>query len=96
MPSNQMTNALLDTIDKGLQEAFHTLIAGALFDFCAHLTTQPGTLKLGASHSSPAIMEPLKAWAKLRGLKLDDAAVQTWQDWLKEVEHAEETEGDED
>ena len=61
------------------------LIAGALFDFCAHLTCRPGTLKLGAKHNSPAIIEPLKAWAKTRGLNLDEAAVQTWQDTLKDT-----------
>jgi hypothetical protein len=65
------------------KKTLHNIVAGALFDFCAHLTTQPGTLKLGAKHESPAIIEPLKAWAAERGLKLDDAAVQSWQDSLQ-------------
>lgn len=70
--------------DQVEKTGLHNLISGALIDFCAHLTTQPGTLKLGASHNSPAIMEPLKAWAAERGLNLDEAAVRTWQDSLEE------------
>lgn len=53
-------------------------VAGALFDFLAYLTCQPGTLKVGASHEVPMAMDALNAWAEERNFNLDEADVKNW------------------
>lgn len=55
-------------------------IAGALFDFAGYLTTRPAehSFTVGAVHNATPMVESLKAWAKKRGLSLDDANVEGW------------------
>ena len=59
------------------------VIAGALFDFMGWLTTRNERLVLsGADEASPAV-DAIRDFAKMRGLSLDDAMVQDWQDSMK-------------
>jgi hypothetical protein len=58
------------------------LISGAIYDFAGFLTTQEKTIQVGARVGASAVVDLLKEWAALRGLKLDDAAVLSWQEWL--------------
>ena len=58
------------------------LISGAIYDFAGFLTTQEKTIQAGARVDASAVVDMLKEWAALRGLKLDDAAVLSWQEWL--------------
>lgn len=61
-----------------------SVIAGALFDFMGWLTTRDERLVLsGADEASPAV-DAIRDFAKMRGLSLDDAMVQDWQDSIKE------------
>lgn len=61
-----------------------SVIAGALFDFMGWLTTRDERLVLsGADEAGPAV-DAIRDFAKMRGLLLDDAQVQDWQDALKE------------
>ena len=63
------------------QPVHHAVIAGALFDFMAWLTTRDERLVLsGADEAGPAV-EAITAFSKMRGLSLDDAKVQDWQDY---------------
>ena len=62
------------------QSVSHSVIAGALFDFMAWLTTRDERLVLsGADEAGPAV-DAIIDFAKMRGLSLDDARVQDWQD----------------
>lgn len=66
------------------QPVSHAVIAGALFDFMGWLTTRDERLVLsGADEASPAV-DAIRDFAKMRGLSLDDARVQDWQDSTKE------------
>jgi hypothetical protein len=61
-----------------------SVIAGALFDFMGWLTTRDERLVLsGADEAGPAV-DAIRDFAKMRGLSLDDARVQNWQDSIKE------------
>ena len=61
----------------------HAVIAGALFDFMAWLTTRDERLVLsGADEAGPAV-DAIRDFAKMRGLSLDDAKVQDWQDMAR-------------
>ena len=64
--------------------AQQAVIAGALFDFMAWLTTRDERLVLsGADEAGPAV-DAIRDFAKMRGLSLDDARVLDWQDAIKE------------
>lgn len=68
------------------QPVNHAVIAGALFDFMAWLTTRDERLVLsGADEAGPAV-EAITAFSKMRGLSLDDAQVQNWQEALAKPE----------
>ena len=57
------------------------VIVGALFDFMGWLTTRDERLVLsGADEAGPAV-EAITEFAKMRGLSLDDAKVQDWQNY---------------
>ena len=58
------------------------LISGAVYDFAGFLTTREKTIQVGARVGADIVVDLLKEWAALRGLKLDDAAVLSWQEWL--------------
>lgn len=55
-------------------------IAGALYDFAGYLTTRPAkhSFMVGGAHNASPMVEALTAWAKIRGLSLDDADVEGW------------------
>ena len=63
------------------QPVSQAVIAGALFDFMAWLTTRDERLVLsGADEAGPAV-DAIRDFAKMRSLSLDDAQVQDWQDF---------------
>lgn len=55
------------------------IIAGALFDFAAYLTTRNETLVLGSGHDAAPIVQALEEWAEDREFDLTDADVTHWQ-----------------
>lgn len=59
------------------------VIAGALFDFAGFLTTRKESMSVGASEMASPMAEAIKEFAKLRELPIDDAAVLSWQEWLR-------------
>lgn len=63
-------------------DGLHLLISGAVYDFAGFLTTREKTIQVGARVGADIVVDLLKEWAALRGLKLDDAAVLSWQEWL--------------
>ena len=64
-----------------MSRLLHAVIAGALFDFMGWLTTRDERLVLsGADEAGPAV-EAITAFSKMRGLSLDNAKVQDWQDY---------------
>lgn len=56
------------------------VIAGALYDFAAWLTTRTVEIEVGASKLASPIGTALTEWAHERGLDLSQAAVVTWQE----------------
>ena len=54
------------------------VIAGALYDFLAYLTTRDEPLKLGAKEPTPPALEALEDWARKRNLSLDQARATDW------------------
>ena len=58
----------------------HPIIAGALFDFMGWLTSRPKRIMLSSADEASPAVDAIKEFAKMRGLSLDDARVQDWQD----------------
>ncbi len=56
----------------------HAVIAGALFDFMAWLTTRKERLVLSSTDNASPAVESITEFAKMRGLLLDDAKVRDW------------------
>jgi hypothetical protein len=56
------------------------VIAGALFDFMGWLTSRKKTLILSSADNASPAVEAITEFAKMRGLSLDGARVQDWQD----------------
>jgi hypothetical protein len=67
----------VQTIHSRIQQ----LVAGALYNFCAHLTALKKPLTVGAQHDAPPLVEELKEWASQRGVWLGDPE----HDWVDEV-----------
>ena len=68
-------------VTKQAEPVSQAVIAGALFDFMGWLTTRDERLVLsGADEAGPAV-EAITAFSKMRGLSLDDAKVQDWQNY---------------
>jgi hypothetical protein len=66
---------------KAVQEPVaHPVIAGALFDFMGWLTSRKETLILSSTNNASPAVEAITEFAKMRGLSLDGARVQDWQD----------------
>ena len=59
----------------------HAVIAGALFDFMAWLTTRKERISLSAADEAGPAADAIKVFAEMRGLSLDDARVQDWQNY---------------
>jgi hypothetical protein len=55
-------------------------IAGALLDFVGWLTTRPKRIMFSSVDDAAPAVEAITEFAKMRGLSLDDAKVQDWQD----------------
>jgi hypothetical protein len=64
-----------------LSSGTQSLIAGALVDFVAHLTTLPKTIKAGASEEVYDVRDELLRWADSRGMPLE--RVEAKMDWDK-------------
>lgn len=65
------------------QNVSHGIIAGALFDFMAWLTSRPKRIMLSSADDASPAVDAIKDFAKMRGLSLDDAQVQNWQETLR-------------
>jgi hypothetical protein len=82
-PKNEREHAAVREIER-LREDQQAVIAGALFDFMGWLTTRDERLVLsGADEAGPAV-DAIRDFANMRGLSLDDAKVQDWQDMAKD------------
>jgi hypothetical protein len=64
-----------------MQDVSHSVIAGALFDFMGWLTSRPKRIMLSSADEASPAVDAIKEFAKMRGLSLDDAQVQDWQDY---------------
>ena len=58
----------------------HSIVAGALFDFMGWLTSRDDRLVLSSTDDAVPAVEVITAFAKMRGLSLDEAMVRSWQD----------------
>lgn len=58
----------------------HMVVAGALFDFAGWLTSRREVIEVGASRDASPVANAIAAFAKSRGLILDNAAVLSWQE----------------
>jgi hypothetical protein len=58
------------------------VIAGALFDFMGWLTSRKERIVLSSADEASPAVDAIKDFAKMRGLSLDNAQVQTWQEAL--------------
>jgi len=63
-----------------------SIIAGALFDFMGWLTSRPKRIMLSSVDDASPAVDAIRDFAKLRGLSLDGAQVQTWQEALAQPE----------
>ena len=64
----------------------NSIIAGALFDFMGWLTSRPKRIMLSSVDDASPAVDAIKDFAKMRGLSLDDAQVETWQEALAQPE----------
>ena len=62
------------------------VIAGALFDFMGWLTSRKERIVLSSADEASPAVDAIKDFAKMRGLSLDNAQVQTWQEALAQPE----------
>ena len=62
----------------------HAVIAGALFDFMGWLTSRKERLVLSSADEASPAVDAIRDFAKMRGLSLDDAQVQDWQNSIKD------------
>ena len=67
----------------GMSSVEHAVIAGALFDFMGWLTSRKERIVLSSADNASPAVEAITEFAKMRGLSLDDAKVQDWQDSLR-------------
>jgi hypothetical protein len=64
-----------------LSDGMQSIVAGALFDFAAYLTTGPKVIKAGESEPVYDVLEALQKWATERKLALE--GVDADLDWHK-------------
>jgi len=57
----------------------HSVVAGALFDFMGWLTSREKRLTLSSLEEASPAVEAITEFAKMRGLRLEDAQVEHWQ-----------------
>ena len=63
-----------------------SVIAGALFDFMGWLTSRKEHIVLSSVDEASSAVDAIRDFAKMRGLSLDNAQVQTWQEALTQPE----------
>jgi uncharacterized cysteine cluster protein YcgN (CxxCxxCC family) len=83
LPENAELSAwhpLYTTIPAAQPAVPHPVIAGALFDFMGWLTSRDQRLTLSSTDEAGPAVEAITEFAKMRGLSLDEARVQNWQD----------------
>ena len=73
--------ALKAALEQQAEPVSHAVIAGALFDFMGWLTTRKERLILSSTDNASPAVESITEFAKMRGLSLDDARVQDWQNY---------------
>ena len=61
----------------------HAMIAGALYDFAASLTTREEPLTLGKNHDAAVAAQAVNEFAILRQLNQDEANVNHWSEALQ-------------
>ena len=76
----QLREALAQ-LEQQAEPVSHAVIAGALFDFMGWLTSRKERLVLSSADEAGPAVEAITAFSKMRGLSLDDAKVQDWQDY---------------
>jgi hypothetical protein len=64
-----------------LSDGMQSILAGALFDFAAYLTTRSTVIKAGATEPVYDVLEALEKWASERKLQLTDVDANL--DWEK-------------
>ena len=80
--SRQAITALRTALEqKQAEPVTHAVVAGALFDFMGWLTTRTERLILSSTDNASPAVESITEFAKMRGLSLDDARVQDWQNY---------------
>ena len=67
----------------GMSTVKHAVIAGALFDFMGWLTSRKERIVLSSADEASPAVDAIRDFAKMRGLSLDDAKVQDWQDMAR-------------
>ena len=73
--------ALRTALEQQAEPVSHAVIAGALFDFMGWLTTRKERLVLSSTDNASPAADATKDFAEMRGLSLDDARVQDWQNY---------------
>jgi hypothetical protein len=75
-----MTNMAQAIAEAEKQEPVaHSVVAGALFDFMGWLTSRQRRLTLSSTDEAGPAVEAITEFAKMRGLRLEDAQVEHWQ-----------------
>jgi len=78
VPKNEREHAAVREIER-MRETRQAIIAGALFDFMAWLTSRDERLVLSSADEAGPAVDAIRDFAKMRGLSLDDARVLDWQ-----------------
>jgi len=74
----QCRDAIIAIKEALAQSVPHAVIAGALFDFMGWLTSRKERLVLSSADEASPAVDAIRDFAKMRGLSLDDAKVQDW------------------
>ena len=73
--------ALKAALEQQAEPVSQAVIAGALFDFMGWLTTRKERLVLSSTDNASPAADAIKVFAEMRGLSLNDARVQDWQNY---------------
>jgi hypothetical protein len=76
---------LVEKLAAQCTDTSHRDIVGALVDFAAWLTTSPNPVTFSAWHDAARACEAVQEFAAMRGLNLDNADVEHWQEVLQQV-----------
>ena len=74
-------SAFRATQEQQAEPVVQAVIAGALFDFMGWLTTRKERLILSSTDDASPAADAIKVFAEMRGLSLNDARVQDWQNY---------------